>query len=707
MAKSVQKITLSQSRDIPFNRLVLSQSNVRRIKAGVSIEELAQDIARRTLLQSLTVRPALDDAGAETGMFEVPAGGRRYRALELLVQQKRLARTAPVPCVVRTEGLAEEDSLAENVQRAPLHPLDQFRAFRDLREKGMGEEEIAAVFFVNVQVVKQRLKLASLSSKLLDVYAEDGLTLDQLMAFTVNPDHERQEQVWQALQRSHSKEPYYIRRLLTEGAVRASDKRAQFVGIAAYESAGGEVMRDLFQQDDGGWLRNPVLLDLLVTERLEREADSVRSEGWKWVEVGDFPYGHTYGLRHISGEPVAMSDEEIATAEALRAEYERLEQTHAEADELPEEVDQRLGEIETALAALDERPVKYDPDEVARGGVFVSIDGSGALRVERGYVRPEDEPAVARPEPEGDTQANSIEVASSEAAEVQGTNSFAPGERDEEEEQGIKPIPDRLMTELTAYRTLALRDALAQDPDVAFVAALHALCLRLFYRYTPESCLDVDVKSVVFGNQAPCLNDSAVARAVDERHRRWSEHLPRESAGLWDALFAFDPDSRHALFAHCVALSVNAVYEPWNRRPRALAHADRIAEAVGLDIAAADWSPTVDNYFGRVTKARIVQAVREAKGEPAAQLIGHLKKGAMAERAQELLAGSGWLPEPLRTPGWAIDVTALGSEVSQILAMGSAGEESAVTGYETAMADSDQPAEDQPVAIEPLPDAAE
>src|SRR5262249_41856469 len=188
MAKSAKKITLSQSRDIPFNCLVLSQANVRRIKAGVSIEELAEDIARRTLLQSLTVRSILDDAGAETGMFEVPAGGRRYRALELLVKQKRLGRTAPVPCVVRTEGFAEEDSLAENIQRAPLHPLDQFRAFLALRDKGMSEEEIAAVFFVSVQVVKQRLKLASVSAKLLDIYAEGGMTLDQLMAFTVNPD---------------------------------------------------------------------------------------------------------------------------------------------------------------------------------------------------------------------------------------------------------------------------------------------------------------------------------------------------------------------------------------------------------------------------------------------------------------------------------------------------------------------------------------
>ncbi len=55
-------------------------------------------------------------------MFEIPAGGRRYRALELLVKQKRLAKNAPVPCVIREGGLAEEDSLAENIQRAPLHP---------------------------------------------------------------------------------------------------------------------------------------------------------------------------------------------------------------------------------------------------------------------------------------------------------------------------------------------------------------------------------------------------------------------------------------------------------------------------------------------------------------------------------------------------------------------------------------------------------
>jgi len=69
MAQAIQKITLSASRDIPFNKLMLSQSNVRRIKAGVSIEELAEDIAQRTLLQSLAVRPVHDADGNSPASF--------------------------------------------------------------------------------------------------------------------------------------------------------------------------------------------------------------------------------------------------------------------------------------------------------------------------------------------------------------------------------------------------------------------------------------------------------------------------------------------------------------------------------------------------------------------------------------------------------------------------------------------------------------
>src|SRR5260370_10981005 len=94
-----------------------------------------------------------------------------------------------------------------------------------------------------------------------------------------------------------------------------------------------------------------------------------------------------------------MTDEERVSYDALKAEYDRLEEQYADADEIPAEIDQRLGEIETATAAFDERPVVYDPAEVARAGVLISIDGDGGLRIERGYGRREDDaPAVARPQ---------------------------------------------------------------------------------------------------------------------------------------------------------------------------------------------------------------------------------------------------------------------------------------------------------------------
>ena len=613
MATTVQKITLSPSRDIPFNKLVLSQSNVRRVKAGISVEELAEDIARRGLLQGLSVRSVVDQAGVETGMFEIPAGGCRYRALELLVKQRRLAKTAPVPCVVRESGIAEEDSLAENVQRAPLHPLDQFKAFLALREKGQSEEEIAAAFFVSVNVVKQRLKLASVSPTLLDVYAEDGMTLDQLMAFIVSGDHERQEQALERLRTSYDKQPYTIRRMLTEGAVRAADKRAQFIGVEAYVEAGGTILRDLFQGDDGGWLQDVTLVDRMLADKLKAESETIAAEGWKWIEVApDFAYGHAFGLRQLRGETVALTAEEEATRDALQAEFDRLSDEYQDADELPDEVDERLSELETALEGFETRPVVFDPAEIRRAGAFVSIGADGHLRVERGYVRPEDE---LRAGPEPDLSADSTDEqamgASYEGAQAIVATEPAP---EPKEDEGLSPISDRLMTELTSHRTLGLRQALGERPDVAFLAALHVLTLKTFYHYGSDSCLELDLKSVSFGAQAPGLNDSASAEAIRVRHEGWAKVLPKESADLWEALQARDGDSRASLFAHVVSLSVNAVHEAWNRRPRAFAHADSLAQTVDLDMAAAGWKPTVDNFFGRVTKARILQALAEAKG---------------------------------------------------------------------------------------------
>jgi ParB family chromosome partitioning protein len=661
------KIALSASRDIPFNQLVLSQSNVRRVKAGVSIDALAADIARRGLLQSLTVRAQRDESGAETGKFEVPAGGRRFRALQQLVKAKRLSRTAPVPCIVREDDAisAEEDSLAENTHREALHPLDQFRAMQQLATQGSDIETIAATFMTTPAVVRQRLRLASVSPRLHDIYAEDSMTLEQLMAFSVSEDHARQEQVWELLQSSHNRQPWMIRHKLTEEAVRASDKRVRFVGLDAYQAAGGYVLRDLFEADDGGWLQDVALLDALVDEKLGAEAERVADEGWKWIAAAvEFPYDAGRDMRLLEGAQAPLTDEQEASLEALRREAEALEAEWSDQPDMPDEVEARVSAIDEEIAAIVERPLAYDPEEVARAGVFVSIDRTGGIVIDRGYVRPEDEPGIEMVDeevPDPDALRERTDADEDAMAAGDGLAPSEPVADEEEQEDPGKALPDRLVTELTTWRTLALRNAVALSPEVAFAAVLHALVLDRFYRYSAtESCVEVGVRGGSLGTHAPGLGDSPSAQAIEQRHKAWGQRLPDDPEQLWETLAGFTADEQAALFAHCAAFGINAVWEPANRYNEArvsartvagrLAHSHVLARATGLDPAAAGWTATVDNYLGRVTKARILSAVEEAKGGEASARIAALKKPDMAREAETLLAGSGWLAEPLRTP---------------------------------------------------------
>ena len=253
-----------------------------------------------------------------------------------------------------------------------------------------------------------------------------------------------------------------------------------------------------------------------------------------------------------------------------------------------------------------------------------------------------------------------VDVSSSEGQESGGSGlqrtaisvAGSAADTEDDDEDAARPLPDRLITELTAHRTLALRDALAENPAITFQAALHNFVLTTFYRFASSgSCLQIGLHTPTFPAQAPGLKEGA-------RHEGWKERLPRNEAELWDALTAIDGTAQASLLAHCASFAVNALYEPANRynQGRVSAHgvrsrldqADVLARAVGLDMVQAGWKPTVDNYLGRVTKPRILEAVREAKGESSAQLIDHLKKSDMAKEAERLLDGSGWLPESLR-----------------------------------------------------------
>lgn len=667
MAKSPKKIVFSRSRDIPFDKLVISEANVRQIRPESGLDELTQDIDRREdLIQGLNVRALVDENGEETGFFEVPAGGRRYRAIARLVKAKRFPKDGLVPCVVRksdTKILKEDDSLAENVQRAGLHPLDQFRAFKSMIDQNMTRAEVAAAYFTTERFVEQRLRLTSASPKLLDIYADGEMTLELLEAFTVNPDHFRQEQVWDAIQHTY-RQPWQVRQMLTETAVPSSDKRALFVGLEAYEQAGGGVLRDLFSEQAGYWFEDPALLDRLTTEKLKTVADEIAAEGWKWVAVNvNLPYGYSNGMRALLPLEVELTEEERAERQALRDEYAKIEAEYEDHEELPDEIDQRLGEIETALEAFESRPVIFEPLDIPLAGVFVGLDRDGDLILDRGYVRPEDEASVdAGTEETSDGSEDEDDgVAANRTVITIGGEPAQPEDEDDEGE-AVKPLPERLVMELTAHRTLALRDAVAANSHVAVTALLHKLVRDTFSQIRAEgAAIEAVVHRVHFREQGKDLPDTPYAQALTERHENWKADIPSDDDALWDWIDGLDDASRHALLAHCVSFGVNALYERPNPHggagisqrglDRRMAEAERLTNATGLDMVDAGFRPTVANYLGRVTKRHILEAVREGVGDQAAQLIDHLKKPDMAREAERLLADSGWLPEPLRGLG--------------------------------------------------------
>jgi ParB family transcriptional regulator, chromosome partitioning protein len=633
---------------VPLNKLKKSPRNARKTPhSEAHVEALAASIAVKGMLQNLVVEPEQDADGGPTGSYLVTIGEGRRLAQLLRAKRKQIKKTEPIRCVLDTENDPQEISLDENVTREAMHPADQFERFQELSErKGWGAEEIAARFGVTLHVVRQRLRLGAVSARLMQVYRDGGLTLDQLMAFAIVEDHARQEQVYDNL--SYNRDPSQIRRDLTRMHIAATDRRVIFVGPEAYTEAGGIILRDLFTEDHGGFYEDVALLDRLVIEKLERVAAEVQAEGWKWTSV-HIDHPHAHGLRRSYPQPVDLSAEDEAAYEAAQAEYDALTEQYDSAEDLPDDVDQRFGELEAEIERMDAKRHAYDVDDIARGGVFVVLNHDGTARIERGFIRNEDE----KPEPEVDAEADEQGYAVTEDGEIiedgDGDRVSASETEDEEAEDDGKPLSDLLIRDLTAHRTLGLRLALGEQPDMALLAVTHALAAQTFYRAVEAHCLDIRPASVNLASHADGIEDTAAGKALADRYAAWAADLPRDVADLWGFIVGLDQASVMALFAHCASLTINAVKQPWERKPRAHETADKLASALALDMTA-HWTPTTRTYLSRVTKAHIAAAVREAVSDEAADRIAGMKKQPMAEVAERLLAGTGWLPSLMRTP---------------------------------------------------------
>jgi len=621
---------------VPLNRLKASPKNARKVRhSEAAVEALAASIKAKGVLQPPVVEIERREDGVATGNYLVTIGEGRRTALRLLAKRKAIRRTHPVRVTIDTENDAHEISLDENITREAMHPADQFEAFRRLAEdKGYGAEDIGARFGVSAQIVRQRLRLGAAAPELMAAYREGALTLDQLMAFCVSEDQERQRQVFE--QMGEHRPVYAIRRAMTEAKVSTDDRRVRFIGLEAYQAGGGVVLRDLFTEDGGGWLEDPALLDRMVAEKLAGLAEDARQrEGWKWAEVG-LDYAEASAMGRVY--PVEVARSEAAEIAALSEEYDRLVSGSDAAEVLSPEADARLEEIDRALQAFGP-DFDYRPEVKARAGIMVLLGHDGLARFERGLVRGEDAVSdrLSDPEPPESWAA---------AEEIQ--EGSAP-EPEQGREETAAPLSERLVIDLTAHRTMGLRDAVQTDADTALAVVVHALALQVFYpAWGVWTALPLRMGVAGLERLAPGVSDGPAGRRVADRLEAWGARLPEEPGDLWSVLAPMRRADLLDLMACCAGAGLYAVRDPHDRRPDALAHAEILATATGLDMSGT-WSATAVSYFSRVSKARVLEAVTEATTAEEAGPGAGVKKGDMAEAAERLVEGRGWLPSLLRT----------------------------------------------------------
>lgn len=374
----------------------------------------------------------------------------------------------------------------------------------------------------------------------------------------------------------------------------------------------------MFDGEGKGFFADAELLNRLARERLQTEADKVTKEGWRWVvaEV-ELDREASGDMRRVFAKPVPLSKSGRKKLRKLDARYKALFDKYADGD-VPPEAAAKLERIEAAVAALQQEA--FTPRELALAGAFVTLAYDGSLRIERGLVRAEDEP------------------------KAKAKDDRKPDNKDAD---GFAPLSEKLIAELTAYRTSALRNELGKRPETALIALVHALALATFSEGSQGTCLEIAPKSAWLSGHAPGIDESLAERQIAERHAAWGKRLPEEPGDLWTFIHGLSDAERLELLAHCVSLTANALQVPRQRSAECEGHAAMIASEIALDMTAY-WQPTAVSYFSRVSKERIVQAVREGLSEQAANNIAAKKKGDMAEAAETLLSGKGWLPPVLR-----------------------------------------------------------
>jgi len=611
---------------VPLSALVKSPLNVRTIPYSIdSVRGLADSIEALGLLQNLIVHTVAE------GKSGVAAGGRRLTALHLLAQEGRLPADYIV-MVKRVSGdIAALASIAENEQRATMHPAEQISGFRTLAEQGKTPAQIGDALGFGSRHVQRMLKLANLAPSLMEKLAQDELTVEQCQALCLEDDPTRQVEILETVKASWESAPaHLLKRAITDTEMHTDSAKFQFIGREAYEAAGGYVREDLFRQEEGDGTADSVLVGRLVQEKLESIArDIQQQEGWTWSrgraaciwyhgdDANEF-------VRPDVPDPVYTPEQQLRL-EALREQWDSYDVHCDETDAL-----------EAEIAALEQAgEIQAWTDDMKSGAGVVASLMDGRVYVQRGVRLKAD-----MPEETEENRSVTMPFTSSKTDAAEG-------------------ISGPLLTKMSSERTLAIQAALMRQPEKAVALMVWRMCTCVFSGCltTPHPFrISLTVSHGSLTENSPSGKGGAAFDILMTEKARLAALLPEGWEKDFTTFFALSGEVLMSFMAFCTACAVDGV------QTRDMGHTSRspldtVEAAIGFHLR--DWwQPTKDNYFGSLKHSQIVASLKEAGLTGAAGDAAKMKKGDAAAHAEHFMQHTRWVPAWLKGPEAESDAVA-------------------------------------------------
>ncbi|AZS77387.1 MAG: hypothetical protein E2591_30450 [Achromobacter sp.] len=624
--------------DIPHSQLRLSEAYQARSsqdrKQDPEILELKATIqAMGVLLQNLVVVATPD------GSYEVCAGGRRWTALGLLIEDGAFPTDYPVPCLVIPAEYAHHASLIENIGRKAMHPADVYAGYARLRAENWTVAAIAAAHGASESAVKKLLALGSVSPALMQLFRDGKVKMEEMQALASVSDQARQEAAWKASAGQYWNRDEHIRQLLAESEMRGDSPAARYVTVAAYEKAGGEVRRDLFEND--AYLADPEKVRSMAVAKMQRSKlfKAAQAEGWMWVECRvSFEYADkkSFGeIQRVHQEPNKAQAKQIdgleKQIEAARDKLAALQEVEGydEADlgKVRELIRGYQGQIRVVRDELYDYPV----DLKTLGGAILHLDHKGDLTVTRGLIRHDEREAVAQ----------IVRDKTGEGETVAGVD-LPPVK--------TRPVHSEALTNrLQAQRVIALQAEIIARPNLALCLLIEQM-LGDFdgsRRSSAGDTFDFSLRPAhhELANTDADIKGSPAWAQVHEQIAAVTKHVPEDDSAVLPWLLEKPQPDLIELLAVLTSVSIyRRQSHSYGAEPR---HLDRLGEVVGLDMSKW-WRPTAQSYLAHVSKDRIAEVVTDAVDAEQAKPLLAMKKAQAAAAAEQLLDGRGWVPELMR-----------------------------------------------------------